>query len=47
VAGPGNLHRKLHRGAANILFLDGGVRRIHPTGAGSLATQDQPLWNPL
>jgi prepilin-type processing-associated H-X9-DG protein len=46
VAGPGNLHRTLHRGAANILFLDGGVRRIQPTLAGALATQDQPLWNP-
>jgi prepilin-type processing-associated H-X9-DG protein len=46
VAGPGNLHRTLHRGAAHILFLDGGVRRIQPTLAGELATQDQPLWNP-
>jgi prepilin-type processing-associated H-X9-DG protein len=46
VAGPGNLHHTLHRGAANILFLDGGVRRIQPVPAGSPTSQDQPLWNP-
>lgn len=46
VAGPSNLHHTLHRGAANILFLDGGVRRIQPVPAGSPTSQDQPLWNP-
>lgn len=53
VAGPGNLHRTLHRGAANILFLDGGVRRITPAQAGPAgpdATEpgapEALLWNP-
>ena len=46
VAGPSNLHHTLHRGAANILFLDGGFRRIQPVPAGSPTSQDQPLWNP-
>lgn len=53
VAGPGNLHRTLHRGAANILFLDGGVRRISPTRAGPAKPEaripsdtDALVWTP-
>lgn len=45
VAGPGNLHRTLHRGAANLLMLDGGVRR-QPAGAttGTQGNSDSLLW---
>jgi prepilin-type N-terminal cleavage/methylation domain-containing protein/prepilin-type processing-associated H-X9-DG protein len=53
VAGPGNLHRTLHRGAANILFLDGGARRVTPAQAGPakpeashLGDTEALLWTP-
>ncbi|MEY2788181.1 MAG: hypothetical protein RLZZ34_1324 [Verrucomicrobiota bacterium] len=50
VAGPGNLHGTLHRGAANVLFLDGGVRRVASASGRSDTTpdglSDDPLWIP-
>lgn len=44
VAGPGNLHRTLHRGAANLLMLDGGVRRHTGSATGALGHPDTVLW---
>ena len=46
VAGPGNLHRTAHRSAANVLFLDGGVRRITSASAGTTTNKGEILWNP-
>lgn len=49
VAGPGNLHRTAHRGAANVLFLDGGVRRVSsaPATPGKGTTDgEEVLWRP-
>ena len=46
VAGPGNLHRTIHRGAANILFLDGGVRRANRPGSGGQFPEKPLLWQP-
>ncbi|MBM3850442.1 MAG: type II secretion system protein [Verrucomicrobia bacterium] len=44
VGGPGNLHRSIHRGAANILFLDGGVRRHAGAPTGVADDAQFPLW---
>lgn len=44
VAGPGNLHRTLHRGAANLLMLDGGVRRHTGSATGAMGHPDTVLW---
>jgi prepilin-type processing-associated H-X9-DG protein len=49
VAGPRNLHRTAHRSAANVLFLDGGVRRVSSASAGSASSRgngEEILWNP-
>lgn len=46
VAGPRNLHRTIHRGAANILFLDGGVRRSPMPGPVAGTAANDILWNP-
>lgn len=49
VAGPRNLHRTAHRSAANVLFLDGGVRRVSSASAGSSSSRgngEEILWTP-
>ncbi len=51
VAGPGNLHHTIHRGAGNVLCLDGGVRRAPRARADRTSTEnpsaDAPLlWKP-
>lgn len=51
VAGPNNLHRTVHRGAGNVLCLDGGVRRVprarvDGTSADGTSTDTPLLWKP-